>query len=199
MNNDEFHKKLEEIDRNMAQENTLYYLGKYLNPDKNWDEEITPKQRIYKIRYANVNWEAVSDHIKGMDYQNFLKTPYWKAIAAHTKFKAGYRCQLCNRADYLVTHHRDYGIHGYEHANMHELIALCNGCHTKFHGLEEKAQYNKSDLNVSKIILIILSLLVVLFLFSTFDLFNAHPSASSSVHSLKKAKQKGREKSWPLS
>jgi 5-methylcytosine-specific restriction endonuclease McrA len=127
------YKNLEEPNRKTVLENTFYYLENHLNPDKKWDKEITPKLRIYLIRYANVNWEAVSDHIKGMDYQNFLKTPYWKAIAAHTKYKAGYRCQLCNRAYNLVTHHKDYGIHGFEHARMQDLIVLCYDCHSKFH------------------------------------------------------------------
>ena len=68
-----------------------------------------------------------------MGYYDFLKTPYWKAIAAHTKYKAGYRCQICNSADHLVTHHRDYSIHGLEHAHIHELTVLCDDCHNKFH------------------------------------------------------------------
>ncbi len=135
------YKALEDLDWKRVSENTLCYLEKYLHPDKNWDREITPKQRINQLRYANVNWETVSDHIRGMGYQNFLKTPYWKAITAHTKFKAGYRCQLCNSSGNLVTHHRHYGIHGFEHAHMHELIALCDRCHNKFHDTKEKNQF----------------------------------------------------------
>lgn len=134
------YKTQKDIDRKRISENTLCYLEKYLHPDKKWDRKITPKQRINQIRYANVNWETVSDYIRGMGYQNFLKTPYWKAITAHTKFKAGYRCQLCNSSGTLVTHHRHYGIHGFEHAHMHELIALCDHCHNKFHGIKEKTQ-----------------------------------------------------------
>lgn len=133
MTNKESYRELEEIQRKKVLENTFCYLEKYLNPDRNWAKEIAPKQRIYRIRFANVNWETVSDHIKGMEYQDFLKTPYWRAIAAHTKYKAGYRCQLCNSSYNLVTHHRDYRIHGSEHAHMQELTVICDDCHTKFH------------------------------------------------------------------
>ncbi len=127
------HKNLEDSKRKTVLENTLYYLENHLNPDKKWDKKITPNLRIYQIRYANVDWDAVTNHIRGMDYQNFLKTPYWKAIAAHTKYKAEYRCQLCNSSYNLVTHHRDYRIHGFEHARMQDLIVLCDDCHSRFH------------------------------------------------------------------
>jgi hypothetical protein len=57
-----------------------------------------------------------------MEYRDFLQTPYWKATAAHSKFRAGYRCQVCNSAYDLATHHRNYVIDVFEHANMHELV-----------------------------------------------------------------------------
>ncbi|GMU19155.1 MAG: hypothetical protein AMXMBFR12_03470 [Candidatus Babeliales bacterium] len=114
-------------------ENTSYYLENYLNSNGKWNKKIFPKERINKIRYADVDWQAISDHIKGMDYQDFLKTPYWKTITAHAKYKVGYRCQLCNSTHRLVTHHRNYDIHGREHAHMHELIVICDECHTIFH------------------------------------------------------------------
>lgn len=72
-----------------------------------------------------------------MNYRDFLSTPYWKAIAAHTRYKAGYRCQLCNSGANLTTHHRNYRIHGREHAHVNELIVLCKHCHEKFHGRQE--------------------------------------------------------------
>ena len=155
------YKNLEEFNRNRVLQNTFHYLEKYLNPDIGWNKEITPKQRINQIRYADVNWGAVADHIKSMDYQNFLKTPYWKAISAHTKYKAGYRCQLCNSPYKLIAHHRSYNIHGFEHAHMQELIILCNNCHNKFHGNKKKTQFSKRKSKMIKRILIILSILFI--------------------------------------
>ena len=154
----ETYKTTEESDRQKVQESTSYYLENHLNLNKNWDRFITPKERINQIRYANVNWKTISDHIKGMKYQDFLQTPYWKAIAAHSKFRAGYRCQVCNSAYGLATHHRNYAIHGFEHACMYELIVLCDDCHSKFHGQTPKSKFSaKPGLVVLIIKLMILS------------------------------------------
>ncbi len=121
------------IDTDNIPENTLHYLENYLKPGRKWYNQIPPQERINHIRNARVDWATVSVHIRNMDYSNFLQTPYWKAISAHKKFKAGYRCQVCNSPNRLTTHHRNYGIHGYEHANMWELTVLCTHCHEQFH------------------------------------------------------------------
>ena len=120
------------------QENTSYYIATYLNPNRKWNRIDSAKQRINLIRCADVDWVAISHHIKAMNYREFLATPYWKAVAAHTRYLAGYRCQLCNNNANLSTHHRDYRIHGREHACMNELIVLCYSCHQKFHSPQEK-------------------------------------------------------------
>lgn len=114
-------------------ENTIYYLENYLNPKGRWSKNIFPKERINRIRYAEVDWKTVSDYIKAMDYKDFLKTPYWKAISDHAKYQVRYRCQICNSTHRLVTHHRNYAIHGQEHAYLQELLVICNECHTIFH------------------------------------------------------------------
>lgn len=114
-------------------ENTSRYLENFLNPFGNWDNTISPALRIEHIRNANVNWSVIAFHIQSMEYRNFLKTPYWRAIAAHTKYKAGYRCQVCNSSQRLATHHRNYAIRGYEHSQLQELTVLCDSCHSQFH------------------------------------------------------------------
>lgn len=157
------HVNLKEISRERILENTSCYLENYLNPDKKWNAQITPIQRINRIRYAHVDWRAVFYHIKDMDYQDFLKTPYWKAIAAHTKYKAGYRCQLCNSAYDLVTHHRSYDIHGREHAHMQELIVICDNCHNRFHDKIPEYKPNEKDSSNPQESLIILILYLMFF------------------------------------
>ncbi len=160
----------EETSRKKVFENTIYYLENYLNPDINWDRNVTPKQRINQIRYADVNWKTVYVHIKAMDYYEFLKTPYWKAISAHAKYKAGYRCQLCNNSYYLVTHHRNYAIHGREHDYMNELIVLCRICHNKFH--EQIPKFKRETRESSEPQMgIALMLLSAFFIFYMFLLF----------------------------
>ncbi len=174
-------KALEKTHRETILENTLLYIENYLDPSKSLDKEITPKQWLNRIRYATANWQMISTHIKNMSYQDFLKTPYWKTIAAHIRYKAGYRCQLCNNANNLNTHHRDYGIHGFEHANMHELIALCSNCHNKFH--------NKSSQSKSRpfVILAIFTACLVYFFIGTGIFYGNYFSGKTATGHQKKS------------
>lgn len=141
------------------QKHTFYYINNCLNPNQKWKRDYPAKKRIDFIRYANVNWAVISNYIKDMDYEDFLSTPYWKAIAAHTKYKAGYRCQVCNSSAFLATHHRNYGIHGREHAHLNELIVLCKHCHQKFHGYERRITPSRSDTVSNKPRIILLGLI----------------------------------------
>lgn len=150
----------EESERQKVLQYTSYYLENYLHPNKNWDRWVSPKERINRIRCSNVNWKTVSDHIKGMEYQDFLQTPYWKAITAYSKFKAGYRCQVCDSSCNLAVHHRNYAIHGFEHACMHELFVLCTDCHSKFHGQISHPK-SKPKAKVGLIIVLIIKLMVL--------------------------------------
>lgn len=156
------YKVSEETDNQKLLKNTHYYLENYLNPNRSWNRLVSPKERINRIRHSNVNWKTVSDHIRNMKYQDFLRTPYWKAIASYSKFRARYRCQVCNSAYDLATHHRNYGIHGAEHAHIHELIVLCNDCHSKFHGKPPKSKIKtKVTLIILIMKLIAISILVI--------------------------------------
>lgn len=64
-------------------------------------------------------------------YSAYLTSPEWHARSADCKARAGYRCQLCNAAGRLHTHHRTYERLGNELGI--DLIALCDDCHAKFH------------------------------------------------------------------
>ncbi|MGL4348111.1 MAG: hypothetical protein ACRCSV_01445 [Chlamydiales bacterium] len=155
--NKKYYKSAEEYDKKKVLQNTSDYLKNYLTPNKNWNKRISPKERINQIRYSNVNWKTVSTHIRKMQYQDFLQTPYWKAISAHSKFKARHRCQICNSAYNLATHHRNYAIHGFEHAHIHELVVLCDDCHSKFHNKIPKSKYKRK----AEFIVFIINLMVL--------------------------------------
>lgn len=121
------------VEKSKILKNTSYYIEHYLNPLQKWNPKTSPKRKVDLIRNADVDWSEISKFIKAMSYRDFLETPYWKAVAAHAKYKAGYRCLLCKNCTNLVAHHRNYNIHGMEHAHVDELIVLCNNCHQKFH------------------------------------------------------------------
>ena len=112
---------------------TEEYISSYLNPNRSWREDVPNWRRFKFIKDTIVDWERVKTHIQNMDYYEFLKTPYWKAISEKVKQKADYRCQICNSRGTLSTHHRSYSKHGDEAHNLEDLICICQECHQKHH------------------------------------------------------------------
>lgn len=81
----------------------------------------------------HVDSDMVADHIKGMKYQDFLNTLYWKTIAEKKKYRDK-KCAVCNSTQNLNVHHRTYEHHGYELRYMwKDLVCLCHECHEKYH------------------------------------------------------------------
>lgn len=120
-------------------ENTQNYCNNYLNPARSWNENLKTweKWNLIYSPTSSIDWQLVKEYIKGMNYYDFLKTPYWKAISEKKRKECSFKCQLCNSSGKLATHHRTYEIHGEEHFNMRELIVLCEDCHGKHHNKEE--------------------------------------------------------------
>lgn len=116
---------------------TEIYIERYLDPENSWHVGVKYWQKWNEITMLYVDHELVADHIKSMDYYEFLNTPYWKAISEKMKSKANWKCQLCNSNEKLATHHRTYDHHGYEIMNLKDLIVLCTECHEKFHDIDE--------------------------------------------------------------
>jgi len=128
-------KKRDELEK----ENTLKYINVYLNPESSWNKGVKISEMLECLQRVFVNWKDIALKIKSMKYQDFLKTPYWKAISKKKKLQAGFKCQLCNHSENLATHHRTYEIHGDELNNMKELIVLCESCHSKFHDKDSES------------------------------------------------------------
>lgn len=81
-----------------------------------------------------INQGVVASYIKQMPYSDFLKTPYWTAIAMYKKYRSSYKCCMCGSDKNLSTHHNTYENHGYEHKSEvinKDLIVLCQDCHDK--------------------------------------------------------------------
>lgn len=114
------------------EKDTERYISLYLDSDKCWNKGVSNKRKLYDL-HTNVKNDTIIEYIKEMDYQDFLNTPYWKAISEAVKIKAGYRCQLCNSNIGLNTHHRCYDNHGDELHNMQDLICFCEECHNNHH------------------------------------------------------------------
>lgn len=116
-------------------ENTRSYIYDYLNPNMSWNQGVKTWEKIEILRGGSAFREVIENYIKSMDYKDFLKTPYWKAISEKVKQRAGFRCSICNGTENLAAHHRTYEHHGAELYHLDDLICICSKCHEKYHDI----------------------------------------------------------------
>lgn len=131
-------KKNKELKRKCR--DTKEFINSYINKNKVWDNKIKHFKRLDEVKQKikSTDIESIAEYICNMNYQDFLETPYWKAIAAYKRYKSKYKCGLCNSKNRLSVHHKTYERHGYEHLYWDEdLICLCDRCHKKFHNIKE--------------------------------------------------------------
>ncbi len=117
----------------IRRKNTDKFIELFLSPTSKWGIDAYKWYRSVMDNICNCEEEDVSQAIREMNYKDFLQTPYWKAIAQQVRYKADYRCQICNADAELHIHHRTYEIHGSEHRNLSELICACSQCHQTHH------------------------------------------------------------------
>ena len=77
--------------------------------------------------------EAAKAIILHMPYEDFLKTPYWKAIAKYVKGRDYNRCVKCGNKKGLHVHHKTYQHHGDELHHLDDLTCVCRQCHREIH------------------------------------------------------------------
>ena len=76
----------------------------------------------------------VARYIKGMDYDNFLMTPFWRAISLYVKRRDNRTCCKCGvTSGRMEAHHTTYANHGYELQHLDDLVCMCRKCHTAYH------------------------------------------------------------------
>lgn len=134
----EQNKKLEEN----RQKRLNYYINNVCDPECQWNKGTSVYTKMNEVKELLPHpdcMKVIQTHLLSLTYQQFLQTPYWKAIAEYKKKQANYKCKLCNSDHLLNVHHSNYNIRGLELSNMNDLIVLCNSCHAKFH---DKGSYN---------------------------------------------------------
>lgn len=127
------HQKRNEEWEAIKSRDTMDYINTICNPEMIWNEG-TKLSAMWSEINGNVYLESVATHLKDLDYKDFLKTPYWKAVAQKVRARAKWRCQICDEKTSLDVHHRNYACHGQEHLYLNELIAICRPCHERHHG-----------------------------------------------------------------
>ena len=137
------HMSLDLIEDDTIRQNTEAYIDTFIDINRFWNNSISTSRKIKELSRYNVSWDDIAIYIRYfVAYEDFLFTPYWKAIAEKTKQDAGYKCQICNSNKNLATHHKTYKHHGYELFYMKDdLVVLCDRYHKKFHDILEGNPY----------------------------------------------------------
>jgi len=65
------------------------------------------------------------------DYAAYLASAHWRDVRRRCLWRYDYRCAICNSAQFLTVHHRNYARLGHERDT--DVIALCRKCHKLFH------------------------------------------------------------------
>ena len=97
-----------------------------------WIEEL-------KCDFYYSKTEYFIHKLKCMPYKDFLRTPYWKIIAATLKeTRAHNTCHKCGKEHPNIpmhVHHITYKHHGAEIDYLEDLVVLCEYCHKDIHGI----------------------------------------------------------------
>lgn len=72
-----------------------------------------------------------------MDYDDYLKTPWWVSIRRKRIEQDNYKCVDCGVSRDLEVHHLTYERIGRE--NLEDLVTLCKDCHRTRHRVEKAA------------------------------------------------------------
>ena len=120
--------------RELPEQETKSIIGTFLATEGKVTSSIK-KEFISRFVYGNEQFpvQAAKAIILHMPYEDFLKTPYWKAISDYVKERDSYRCGKCGAQKRLQVHHLSYQHHGDELHNMNELVTLCRKCHKETH------------------------------------------------------------------
>ena len=127
--------------RLQMEKNTTELCTCFLLPNNQPSNKSTWKhaeERMQQLIYFCYQ-QHVEEKIKSMEYNDFLRTPYWRIVAHAVKRKHRFKCVMCNSSNNLRVHHKNYDFHGKEHTyeGMASLTCVCESCHSKHHGHHE--------------------------------------------------------------
>ena len=120
--------------KNTPEQETKSIIDKFLATDVTVSASLK-KEFVSRFIHGNEQFpvQAAKAVILHMPYEDFLKTPYWKAISGYIKERDLHRCEKCGAQKRLQVHHLTYQHHGDELHNMRDLVTLCRKCHNETH------------------------------------------------------------------
>jgi hypothetical protein len=114
------------------------WLGK-LSPGQlpAWDESL-PRKHSEAVHQSYLRHRAQQDAEWWSWYEDYLRSPAWRALRAKVLRRDGYTCQGCGRPNSATqAHHLTYQRVGNE--MLFDLVAVCEDCHAKIHAEEAGA------------------------------------------------------------
>jgi len=72
-----------------------------------------------------------------VDYPSYLASALWKEIRARILLRAHGKCERCNAEAAVAVHHRSYRITVLRGFDDEQLVAICNDCHEREHGINQ--------------------------------------------------------------
>lgn len=75
--------------------------------------------------------------LRQQEYQEFLKTDFWKELSSTKKEMVGHKCEGCETTENLQCHHKFYRKSWFA-TRLSDLVVLCDGCHSKVHKALDK-------------------------------------------------------------
>ena len=144
----------------MQEFNTGDFIAKYCYPNdleyyrNKWNSEAEIQYHwntlLRDYNRENVNHNSIRMCLYGMDYQNYLRTPWWQIISRRTKQRDQWQCrENSNHRHSLEVHHLTYEFRGMEVKGMHTLITLCDSCHRAYHELDKLARHQDWEIMTS--------------------------------------------------
>lgn len=95
------------------------------------ERKATPSERFMALHRQFRQSDIIE--LKKLLYNDFLKTAYWAIVRNYVVDQSRGKCEICGKKKHLHVHHKTYKNHGFEHANLDDLMVLCEICHAKFH------------------------------------------------------------------
>lgn len=109
-----------------------------------YSDLVLPYREVCHIM-SHSSEKMIRHIIHGMNYTEYLNTPYWKCISKHIRL-ARKKCECCGSTSSLQVHHTTYIVKGkdikgfeYKYANL--MMVLCESCHSAKHEDKKNIQH----------------------------------------------------------
>lgn len=99
--------------------------------------------RLYRRKTSRTASEEVPDSKHNEAWSEYMHSRKWEDLRRKALKRADYKCELCS-APYKAVHHIRYP-QRYRGDHIDNLLAVCEQCHAKLHGIRDKTIIAETD------------------------------------------------------